>query len=326
VRLNRTQLAQFLGILDKIDRGLSHPRVGDRIGRFIRQYESGRRDICAYLELQSVPCRSDGVVSGKFLHVIQASALLDPEVDELAFPLGEVASTLAICEELGGLLHVRMWLKATNALTAFNILRETSGLRLVGDYRWSPLAGLTPGEAQIEPSDVNVSWRNARCLKAVADDLLRPPHALEYVVDYRLGPPGLKFFRTICAIATSGRWQALPCFGQPRDFNVATIATEESIPRGQLVMLLIYREPWSNDWTVVRGNAVQPNEVLEHALAWADFRSELTDDPLDGQAIATARESLRPWGVVVDPSAILNLGHRLLPSVRLLLQQIRGTV
>ena len=138
MRLSRSQLADILGILDKIDRGVIQPRLGDRIGRFLRQYESGRRDLRAFLALQSVACRSDGAVSGKSLGAIELHALIEPEVDALAFPLGEVAGTLVVSEELGGLLNVRMWLKAGTALAAFNVLRETSTLRVVGDYRVRP--------------------------------------------------------------------------------------------------------------------------------------------------------------------------------------------
>ena len=171
--LNQTQLAEVLRILDKIDRGVSQPRLGDRIGRFLRQYESGRRELRAVLAQHSVMCRSDGAVSGNLLGAIEMHPLVDVELDALAFPLGEVASTLVISEPLGGILNIRMWLNAGTAQAAFNVLKDTSALRFVGDYRWTPLWQLTPGEAQIE-SVPSLSWQGARCLKAVADRVIAP--------------------------------------------------------------------------------------------------------------------------------------------------------
>ena len=323
--LSRSQLADILGILEKIDRGLIQPRFSDRIGRFLRQYESGRRELRAVLRQQSNSCRSDGAVSGKLLGAIEVHALIDPEVDVLGFPLGETASTLVVSEQLGGLLNLRMWLTAGTAQAAFNELRDASAVRLVGDYRWTPLAQVTPGEARIESAGGSLSWRGARCLKAVADDLLRPPHAVEYVLDYRLGPPGLKFFRTICASRANGVWQALPCFGQARTFKVCAAAVGDDIPRGDVLLLLVYREPWSIDWTIVRAVAIQPDEALAHALTWAHLRSELSGESFDPVTVTAAREALRAWGVKPSHLGPVNLDQQLLPVTKTLLQYIRGT-
>jgi hypothetical protein len=251
-------------------------------------------------------------------------ALIEPEVDALAFPLGEVGSSLVISEQLGGILNIRMWMNAGTAQAAFNVLRDTSAVRLVGDYRWTPLAQVTPGEARIEMTGDSLLWPDAKCLKAVADDLLRPPHAVEYVLDYRLGPPGLKFFRTICAARASGIWNALPCFGQSRILNVTAIATEDGIPPSDLHLLLVYREPWSNGWTVARANAIQAEEALAHAITWAHFRSELSGAAFDPASVGAARESLRTWGVTTDHIGKLNLDQQLLPTARMLLQYVRG--
>jgi hypothetical protein len=251
-------------------------------------------------------------------------SLIEAETDVLSLPLGEVAGILAVSEELGGVLNLRMWLKAGTALAVFNVLRERSSVRLQGDYRWTPLAQLTPGEAQAESTDGLLSWRDARCLKVVAADLLRPPHALEYVLDYRIGPPGLKFFRTVCATRENARWHALPCFGESRIFTVSEIATTDSIPDGELLLLLVYREPWSNDWAIVRATAIQPVEALAHAITWAHFRSELASEEFSAPAITAARESLRTWGVKTADVGELNLRHHLLPAAKTLLRSVRG--
>ena len=322
--LNQAQLAELLRILDKIDRGVIQPRLGDRIGRFLRQYESGRRELRAVLAQHSVTCRSDGAVSGNLLGPIEIHSLVDPDVDALAFPLGEVASTLVISEQLGAILNIRMWLNAGTAQAAFSVLKEASALRLLGDYRWTPLGQLTPGEAQIQSGVSSLSWQSARCLKAVADDLLRTPHAVEYVLDYRLGPPSLKFFRTICATRANRVWTALPCFGEPRTFNVSAIATEDGIPAGDLLLLFMYREPWSNDWTVVRAISIEPADALAHALTWTHFRSELSSERFDPVAVTAAHESLRPWGVKTDDVGDLNFDQHLRPVPKTLLQRVRG--
>lgn len=323
--LSQSQLADILGILEKIDRGIIQPRFRDRIGRFLRQYQSGRRELRAVLAQQSTSCRSDGAVSGKLLGAIELHALIDPEVDVLAYPLGETASTLAVSEQLAGILNLRMWLKAGTAQAAFNVLRDTSAVRLVGDYRWTPLAQVTPGEARIELTGGSLSWQSARCLKAVADDLLRPPHAVEYVLDYRMGPPGLKFFRTICASRANEVWQALPCLGQARPFKVSTAGAGDSVPPSDLLLLLVYCEPWSSDWTIARAVAIQPDEVLAHALTWAHFRAELSGESFDAVTVTAAREALRAWGVKSSDVGPVNLDPQLLPVAKTLLQYIRGT-
>ena len=323
--LSRDQLADILKILERIDRGLIQPRLSDRIGRFLCQYASGRRELRAVLKQQSITCRSDGAVSGKLLGTIEAYALIEPEVDVLEFPLGEAASTPTVSEQLGGILNLRMWLKASTAQAAFNVLRDTSAVRFVGDYRWTPLAQVTPGEARIESPGGSLSWRDARCLKSVADDLLRPPHAVEYVLDYRMGPPGLKFFRTICASRANGMWQALPCLGQARTIKVSTAVVGPSIPPSDLFLLLVYREPWSIDWTVVRAIAIQPEEALAHAITWAHFRSELADEAFDAATVTAAREALQAWGVKSSHLGVLNLDQHLLPVAKRLLQHIHRT-
>src|SRR5207249_3096078 len=114
---------------------------------------------------------------------------------------------------------------------------------------------LTPGEARLEPVELPMEWRDARCLKAVADDLMRPPHALEYVLDYRMGPPGFKYFRCVCALKAGKKRLVLPALAQPRPLDIAEGIPEvmHALNASALSMLLIYREPWSPAWTVVAG-------------------------------------------------------------------------
>ena len=138
-------------------------------------------------------------MSGNPLGAVDVHSLMETRVDVLDLPLGEVADTLCVSEALGGIVRLVLWLKGPNANAMYNRLNDGHpSLQLSGDYRWTPPTRLTPGEADLDLADRRIGWEEARCMKAVADDIGRPPHALEYVREYRLGPPGLKYFRTVC--------------------------------------------------------------------------------------------------------------------------------
>lgn len=319
-------LAKVLAILEKIDQGMASPRMPDRIGRFFRQYHGGRAQLDRILAASGVERRSDAAVSGNALGTIDVHPILVPEVSLLGFPLGEVAGTLAISEELGGLTNLVMWLKGPVANAAYNLLRQNPGVRLSGDYRWTPPARLTLGEAHLEPSELPVKWQDARCLKAVADDIGRPPHALEYVLDYRMGPPGLKYFRCVCALKKRHEWEVLPALGRPSRLEVAEVLPKvvSALGSAQLGMLLIYREPWSRAWTILAGGAVDAEGALAHAVTWADFQRELDGSQIDRTIIQGIRESFRESGLQVTGSAEANLKLSLLPVARVALRWLRG--
>jgi len=326
VRLTAADLAKVRDILEKIDQGLIHPQMPNRIGRFLRQYGSGRAQLDQVLAKGGAERRADAAVSGCLLGTIEVHAILESEMSLLGFPLGEVAGTLALSEELGGLTNVVMWLKGPGANAAYNLLRENRGLRLSGDYRWTPPGRLTPGEAQLKLSELPIRWQDARCLKAVADDLIRPPHALEYVPDYRMGPPGLKYFRCVCTLKTGQEWQVLPALARSRSLEVAEVLPEvmPALDAAELVMLLIYREPWSRGWTIVAGAAIHADDALAHAIAWADFHKELDGSELDRTIIAGIRESFRASGLRPAGFAEPNLARSLLPVPRDVLRWLRG--
>jgi len=324
VRLDTQELAKLLKVLEKIDRGLARPRIPGHIGRFLRQYARGRMELGKVLAENNVVRRSDGVISGRTLRAVEVCPIIDAEVSLLGFPMGEVAETVAISEQLGGLLNMTMWLKGPVANSTFNLLRENPGLRLTGDYRWTPPARLTPGEACIEPLEAVAGWHRVRCLKAVADDLARPPHALEYVLDYRLGPPGLKFFRSVCVMKHRNKWLVLPGLAQPRPLEIAGV-----VPRAkdihELSALLIYREPWSPAWTVVAAVPVTEEDVLAHATAWADFRKELEDSKVDAAIIGGINDALRATGLRPTEFGQPYLVHNLFPIACQLLKWLHGT-
>jgi hypothetical protein len=327
VKLSTTELANLLRILEKIDRGLIHPRMPDRIGRFLRQYGSGRKELDRTLTRCQVERRADAAVSGRALGAIEIHSLLEPEVSLLGFPLGEVAGTLAISEQLGGFVNLTMWLNAPTANTVYNLLRQNPALRLTGDYRWTPSARLTPGEAHLDSAGEATAWQHARCLKAVADDLFRPPHALEYVLDYRIGPPSLKYFRCVCALKGSENWEVLPGLTRSRTLEVATVIPEVKFEKGErLYTLLIYCEPWSRAWTIVEAIPIDAEDALAHSITWADFQRELSGLAIEPAIIAGSQQALRAAGLASADFGHIDLTRALLPVARDVLRSLRGSV
>src|SRR5207244_9010556 len=173
---------------------------------------------------------------------------------------------------------------------------------------------------------MKITWRDARCLKAVADDLARPPHALEYVLDYRLGEPGIKYFRCICAVKSDNAWQVLPSFAEPTHLEVAEILPQarRELNRAQLAALLIYREPWSTAWTVVDAVVTDEQNAFAHAITWADFQKELDGTALDGKLVSGIRQSLGVSGLRLGEFAQPNLRRNLFPAARDVTRWLRG--
>lgn len=327
MRLTAAELANILTILEKIDNGQIQPRIPDRIGRFLRQYGNGRAQLDKVLAKRGVERRADAAVSGRALGAIEVYPMQEPLVSLLGFPLGEVAGTLAISEELGGLVNLAMWLKSPVANAAYNLLRENPGLSLSDDYRWTPPSRLTSGEARLKAVERRIGWREARCLRAVADDLLRPPHALEYILDYRMGPPSLKYFRCVCALKEGRGWQVLPALTLPMSLEVADAlpGVLSNLKTAELAALLIYREPWSAAWTIVAGVPIHTEDALAHAITWADFQKELDGADINGTIIAGIRDALRASGLRPAELAKTNLIRSLLPVARDVLRWLRGS-
>lgn len=326
MRLSTTELGKLLAILEKIDQGIVQPRMPNRMGRFLRQYANGRALLTKVLTDSGTGRRHDSAISGRALGTVDVHQILRPVVRVLEFPLGELAETLAISEELGCLTNVLMWLKAPIANAAHNTLRQHANLRLEGDFRWTPPSRLTPGEAQLRPVARKVTWRDARCLKGVADDLIRPPHALEYVLDYRIGPPGLKYFRCVCAMRKQREWIVLPALLQPRPLEVAGVRRNvlRKLKSTDLASFLIYREPWSAAWTIVESFPITADQAFTHAISWADFQKELMGSEIDGDIIGGIRESLSALRVRRPPDEGRYLTRNLLPVSRAVLRSLRG--
>ena len=329
MRLSTDELADVLGVLEKIDTGSVLPQIPGLIGRFLRQYARGRASLDQELTDMAISRRADRAVSGLELGPMSFSPMLAPTVKAMDFPLGEVAETVGFSEELGGMTRLVLWLKGPTATTTFNLLQEgVATLRMDGDYRWKPLMHLTPGGAEVAKSDRAVRWREARCLKAVSDDLSRPPHALEYAADYSFGTPGLKCFRCVIARRRGSSWEVLPALGEPRMLDVehsSREVTKNSNLPIELASLLIYREPWSDAWTIVRHCEVGPEQVVAHCITWADYRLELDGAPMEPWIVRDIRSRLREMGIEHSGIYCPNLERTLPKGVRAIVRWLRGT-
>ena len=325
--LTIAQFAQVTTILERIDRGLPCPRMPGRVGRFLRQYAAAGNTLAHVFADSEISRRANGSVSGNGLGTIEIHPIGEPEIAILNPVLGEVARTLAFSEELGGLIQLTMWLKARIANTAYNMLQTGNGLRFTGDYRWTPPNKLTPGEAEVQISRASVKWHDAPSLNAVADDLSREPHALEYVVDRRFGHPGVKYFRCICALRQARQWLVLPALKHSITLDVVA-AAKGAVPypkAGDLACLLVFREPWSSTWFVVDAVPIDFAGALRHSIAWVDFQQELRGVQFDARIINSIRTSLKTAGIG-GTTDVHGSGtrRRLRPVARRVLRALRG--
>lgn len=328
MRLRPDELQQVDRILERIDAGEMRPRLSGRVGRFLRQYGTARLRLRELLLEHGVRTREDGAVSGRDVGPIELHPLTPPDVRTRPYPLGEVAQAMAVSDELGALVSLVLWLKGPVANAAYNMLRsDLSGMQLKGDYRWTPACRLTPGESSIRGAVKAVAWGDARCLKAVSDDLGRPPHALEYVLDHRMGPPGLKYFRTLCVRTHAEEWEVLPGLKEPRRIELSippAMASAVDLAGRGLAQVLAYREPWSLVWTVVDAAEIGPDEALAHSITWADVRLELEMSELGGATVAGLERALRGSGLRPAGLGTPNLTRSLLPVPRIVHSWLRG--
>jgi len=324
--LSHSDFKAVLTILERIDSGLAQPNMPGELGRFLRQYNAGANTARAFLEKYRMQSRADGAVSGARVGTVSVHSISPVKESLLQLPLGVLAETLAFSEELGSTLYFRMWLKSTVADAAYNILRKHAHLTLSGDYRWAPPSRLTTGEAIVALCAEPFNWPDARCLKAVADDINRPPHALEFVLDYRLGPPGLKFFRTIAARRTTEGWQVLPAFGQLTPLILAESAPLNSmtVKNDALCMLLIYREPWSAEWTAVDVTPIDSRIATQHSITWCDHQYELRQLAMAESVAEGVRANLSALGFPQHDPQPVSISRRLLPLARDFLAAVRG--
>lgn len=323
--LDAKQFASVRRILEKVDEGLPCPRIPGRLGQFIRQDAGGGRLLALALAESECGARRDGAISGHGIGEIELYSIVKPHVEVLSSTLGEVARTITVSEELGGVIQLTMWLKARAANTTYNILQRSAGVQIAGDFRWTPPSKLTTGESWVEHRETARKWCTAASVKGVADDLSREPHALEYVLDNFLGPPGLKHFRCVAALRRGMEWLVLPALERETKLDVASVRAGE-VSRactGDVFSLLIYREPWLPSWCIVDGVAIDGQDALSHALAWVDFQRELRGYQFDPRSAMSVRASLRRAGVETIDSRWRGRRRVLHPAARRVLRALR---
>lgn len=325
------RLSEFLNFLEQIDEGRAQvPAWPGHAGRFLRQYERGRADILRVLAEHGLQPRTDGAQHGSAVGAIEAHAIAGVRVKSHDYVLGDSGDALCISEQLGGLIRLTLWLNAVAARSALNTLNWHGCFRASGDYRWYAPGRVTTGESTITECRERIDWSSARCLTAVADDLFRPPHAHEYVIDFHLGAPGIKYFRSVCATRAVDGWRALPAFGQSTLLPIVHIAPAASEAMGDtaLAKFLMYRQPWSEEWSVVNAIAATPEDIVGHSITWADFQLELGAAFRKSSLVAGVIEALRAAGVSGNRSGIsgAKTSRLLLPAARAVHRYLRGII
>jgi hypothetical protein len=173
---------------------------------------------------------------------------------------------------------------------------------------------------------------SARFLKVTADDVSRAPHALEFVLDYRLGEPGFKVFRSLAVRADGGAFSILPGLDAPaREIRLASHADRlTSLRNGETAIVFAYVEPWSSDWVVIDAKRTDAAGCLTHLYVWADFKAELEGRPrlsaadlsaLRGSLLAAGLKPPEPFEVVDDIPP-----RQLTPPARALVRWLRYRV
>ena len=274
-------LAELARVIDGVYEGKPAPRVGGRLGQYLRRCSLGRFEAQQLLVREGLSTTKGGWVSGAEIGPVTLAPLAPLEGSVPNDLWGPVEHLPALAEALGGVVDLTLWTSAAAANRAHVLLSgSTTPISLSGTYRWFAPSRLTPGEATVEAVDAQTDWRHVRFLKATADDASRAPHALEYVLDYRIGKPGLKAFRSLVVRAHEGRFLVLPGIdspARPLTFAEPVDARLMSLNDGEVAMVFAYVEPWSSKWVVID---VQPTDAagcLAHVVIWADFQAEIRD-------------------------------------------------
>lgn len=323
--LTPTERAQVDAILGLIDSGRASPLIPGRVGRFLRLYGKDRGWIDEEIAKHGLFRREDGAISGRSLGKVTVCQLSEPRIRNRGNKLGNVAETIGLCEELGCVQTLVLWLNGENATRVCDILRHSRTVTLDGDYRWTPPSHLTPGTADVFPGSTSGHWSRSRVLSAVAEDFGRPAHPLEYVQDYRTGSRELRLFRVICAVWGGGSWRILPGSDSSREIRTMRTRAHCNVhfEEGHAYSLLVSRDPWSEDWELEDAIAATPSQVADHSIVWHDFQCELRGRALEPQIVQDVIHALRASQLAVDSLDSPDLLRVLLPLARSLIATLR---
>lgn len=329
MKLSSDELRKLLRIVDAIYEGKPAPRAKGQVGQFLRGCEHGRLDVQHVLAKEGLATHAAGWVSGDGVGEIIATPLRDLEAAVPSDIYGPVERAPVMCEQLGMVAELTLWTSARSANRARTLLTRggATSISLKGGYRWFAPARVTPGDSTVEMAIPQQGWSGSRFLKAVAEDVGRPPHALEYVHDYRIGQPGLKVFR-VMAGRPEGTTIEVFAAGAVGSRIVQLVPPEESeirdvLDAAPLALIFAYREPWDQTWQVIDAKAATDTDCFDHLLSWADFRNEISGQPrITHPDVAALRLSLAKAGVTVEDDVGLggaSLNRLLLaPAARLL--------
>lgn len=293
------EFAQLIRIIEGVYEGKPPPRVGGRLGQYLRRCSQGRFEVQQLLAREGLRTTARGWVDGT--EVGPAALIpLAPIRGSVPHELwGPVEHLPAFAEALGSVFDLTLWTTAASANRAHVLLSSSlSAISLEGTYRWFAPSRLTPGESSVHAVETDRTWSTARFLKATADDASRAPHALEYVLDYRLGGPGLKAFRTLAVQARAGRFFVLPGLDAPAREVALRGDALRAVREGETAIVFAYLEPWSSEWVVIDVAPTDAAGCLTHLMAWADFKAELEGRPaLEAADLSLMRGSLLAAGL-----------------------------
>jgi len=150
------------------------------------------------------------------------------------------------------------------------------------------------------------AWTAAAFLKATADDLSAPPHALDYIPLRISGELTLVHLRSF--ITAHHEDGAAWVVGGTRigsyKLPVGPIVSPPSSRARELRMCLGIRVPEDDRWSIWKTASCTAEQALEHAVVWSGFRSWLGGSSLDESAAEqAARVALHAHGIEVGPTS-----------------------
>jgi hypothetical protein len=328
VTVSLEQRVALLKILTGIeDDNDAVPRVPGELGRFLHEFAM------VHARVKELLAHEGPFVRGSEIGVIALTPLAPLQERMGSELMGEVASTIGISEQLGGLVDITLWGKARAANRLRNAwLAGAQSVSLTGSFRWFAPRRLTPGAADVAELEETLDVLDARCLKFAGDDFLSAPPAATYRWDTAHGPPDFRTFRVAALYKDADSWTLVP-----RDSERATtpmvVADAGSgvlsqLAPASLALAMLVRTPWESAWVPTVAKRADPETILAHLITWADHRRELElAPPPEYRELAQLRRALLALGHVADEDVAFsraNLRRRVAPSVQPLVRWIRG--
>lgn len=309
--LDTGQHRALLDVLTKIEDGkIAIPRLHGDVGQFLREWGTAGERTRRIVEI------GDTFVRGHALGPISLTPISPVSERLVNEMLGDVASLVAVAEELGTVVNVSLWGSArpANRLRNVWIRRPDAVVHLSGAFRWYAPRRVTPGSGVVEVLETDRAWAQARCLRFVGEEFYGPPIAASYRWDNAFGPPAFRTFRTVVLRRVGEHWGvvsglhgklvALPGLGW------TTQQAGSLDPDAQMCSALVWRDPWNATWSVASAEEVSPDDALSHMVTWADYKRELLDQPSPpATEIGALRSSLAEVGINANIDAAVSTAN-----------------